>query len=534
MVSKPIWPNGVFGVPQITPYTTRDAHSLLELIKALRDHVVDELHPNLQTAIDKLVADVEAEYGKALDRYVDGVQEFQRIHDAFMSDVNASLMALNDGAVSDLVRDDGSMLGRVMREIFADKAELTDFRSDVDYRIQQHIANTDTRFGQMISDVDTRLDNTVDTVQQQLAATQAKVDQQLDDTTNQVRQFQIVERQLSDQTDMVSTLASRSNLGYMELRVTGGRENSYPSFSVYRVYDGGRSGFFAETSFASGDTDGNDQYQRIWETHAGYATSTSTPGQFEYERRVKLSPVSNHEFALRIKPASLPNTQSQWVPRHNNINTAVRAAEPLFMTPNGRLRVNEGDVRRAQIEGHLDFIQHVYGRHPDTGNRNLIEIWTTHRFTPDGVITLTGRWKALEDIIFDSGYVLMLPGNPSLVDRVVTSLGNAYPNSPSKYGKSEDMIPESDQATSYGFVMSGSHNFTAAVTYDNAHETLRRGGHGKPDNPAFTEHRNSSIVKIYNQLFSQGTLVKAGTVQRFSGRYIHAYSPGISDAIDVI
>ena len=125
MVTKPtIWPNGRFGVPQITPYTYRDGQTLLELITALRDHVVDQLHPNLQKTIDQLVADVETEYEKSHDRYVAGVQEFQRIHDAFMADVNAKLMALNDDAVTSLVDDATSLLGRVLREIFSVKGEV--------------------------------------------------------------------------------------------------------------------------------------------------------------------------------------------------------------------------------------------------------------------------------------------------------------------------------------------------------------------------------------------------------------------------
>lgn len=157
MVSKPIWPNGVFGVPQITPYTVRDAHSLLELIKALRDHIVDELHPNLQAAIDKLVADVEAEYGNALDQYVNGVQEFQRIHDAFMSDVNAHLIALNDGAVSDLVEDETSRLGEVMREIFTDRQSFADLSGDLEWKLDKKFGELDQQHTEFTHEVTSEL-----------------------------------------------------------------------------------------------------------------------------------------------------------------------------------------------------------------------------------------------------------------------------------------------------------------------------------------------------------------------------------------
>lgn len=165
MVTKPtIWPNGRFGVPQITPYTYRDGQSLLELITALRDHVVEQLHPSLQQAIDQLVADVEAEYDKAHDRYVDGIQEFQRIHDAFMADVNASLIALNDHAASDLVNDEGSMLRSALNNIFANHQDVANLQTDFEAHrhatkqaIDEVTANIDTSLGEINHELDTRL-----------------------------------------------------------------------------------------------------------------------------------------------------------------------------------------------------------------------------------------------------------------------------------------------------------------------------------------------------------------------------------------
>ena len=539
----------VIPVNQITPLTYRDGVTYIQLLTELSEYIKSILHPSLQHTVDQLVADVEHQMDKHHDQYVDGVQEFQRIHDAFMADVNAHLIALNDGAVSDLVNDDTSLLGETLRSIFPDNEKFDEFRGDINEQHQVLSDDVDTfkqdtntaldafttatndRLDQFNTAMGQEFDSVRDDVDDAITTVQRDVSDQFDAANRQALDRLATERKLSDQTDIAGILTNRSNLGHLELRVTGTGE--YPSFSVYRTYDGGTSGFFAETTFAGGDLASNDEYHRIWETHIGVARTTETPGRFDYERSDKLTPASNHEFALRFKPASRPNETSQWVPRHNNINTAFRASDPLFMTPNGRLRVLEGDVTRAQIDGHLDIIQHIYGRHPSTGDQNLLEIWTTHRFYPDGSIHLSGRWKALQDVIFDSGYVLMLPGVPNYVQTVVTSLGNSYPNVSDKYGTQETMVDEGDQANSYGFVMSGSRNFSVGVTYDNTHETLRRDAPGKPDDPAFTEHRNSGIVKIYNQLFERDTLVRAGTTHRFSGRYVHAYSPDINEYIDV-
>src|SRR5699024_9183662 len=108
----------IIPVNQITPLTYRDGVTYIQLLTELAEYIKTVLHPSLQHTVDQLVTDVEAQIDKAHDRYVDGVQEFQRIHDAFMSDVNAKLIALNDHAASDLVVDDTSLLSQVLRDVF--------------------------------------------------------------------------------------------------------------------------------------------------------------------------------------------------------------------------------------------------------------------------------------------------------------------------------------------------------------------------------------------------------------------------------
>jgi hypothetical protein len=119
---------GIVPVNQITPLTYRDGVTYIQMLTELSEYVKSILHPSLQHTVDELVSDVEAQMDQHHDQYVDGVQEFQRIHDAFMSDVNARLIALNDGAVSDLVRDDTSLLGQVLREIFPTSEQFQEFQ----------------------------------------------------------------------------------------------------------------------------------------------------------------------------------------------------------------------------------------------------------------------------------------------------------------------------------------------------------------------------------------------------------------------
>ena len=533
MVRAPLHFHGRIPVPEVAPLTYRDGVTHLELVYELSQYLKNVLHPSLQSTVDQVVADAEQLLSDATAQYVDGVQEFQRIHDAFMSDVNASLIALNDGAVTDLVNDDTSKLGDALRDIFAKHADFQKFEEATTLRFDSFEETTQQRFDTFEEATDERLDTFESNTNESLTNLQQSVTQQFTDNRSQRHAEQRAERALSDQTDMVDILAGASSLGNLELRKSG--SGKYPSFSVTQYY-GGPNGFMLETSFLGGEIATNDDYQKMYETHGGYARRQSD-GTYDYERTHLLTSTgSNREFALSIRPANRSTASAQWVPMHNGVPTAVRASDPLFMAPAGRIDMQDAysGERFREIQGHLEVIQHVYGRHTATGSTNLIEIWTSHKFYPDGSVVVTGRWKALEDIYLDKGYVLMLPTNAALTQRVVTSRGRAYANTDAKYGDTETM-ENHDMAISYGVVLHRTVNFALAVSYDNAHETLRRDEPGKPDSgAAFIDHRNSSTMKIYNQLFEPNTLVKAGTSHRFRGRYVHAYAPHINNMIDLV
>lgn len=128
------WPVGKFPVHQVTPFTYRDGYTYLELLHALRDYVKDQLHPDLQKSLNTLVAEFERQFAESLDKYVEGTERFQQIHDAFMSDVKSNMKALNDEAVSELVLSPHSALGSVLHNVFATNTNLTKLSDDVRLR----------------------------------------------------------------------------------------------------------------------------------------------------------------------------------------------------------------------------------------------------------------------------------------------------------------------------------------------------------------------------------------------------------------
>lgn len=109
------WPISHLPISDITPFTYRDGETYLELLNRLSQYITEQLHPNLRKTVEHMVEEMEHILAAQHNKYVEGIQDFQRIHDAFMTDVNSALMALNDNAVTDLARDPGSAFGSYLQ-----------------------------------------------------------------------------------------------------------------------------------------------------------------------------------------------------------------------------------------------------------------------------------------------------------------------------------------------------------------------------------------------------------------------------------
>jgi len=241
-----------------------------------------------------------------------------------------------------------------------------------------------------------------------------------------------------------------------------------------------------------------------------------------------VAPRSNRDFALRIAE---PGTATEFVPSHGH-PTSVAADPPMIYdgtTAINPTTIGVGEVRELKA---FEFVQRIYGRNPNSGTKNLIEVWTSHRIHPDGRLAINGKWKTLAQLVAGTCYVMMGPVRNDLFDRMVTSFRNEYPATLTD-GSSTYLADETDQANSFAFLSSSNPNIGMAFKYDNGAETVRRGAFGK--DPAamrsFLEHRNTSVLKHYQRLFAPGTIIPAGLVHRFSGEYVHVVAPGILDQL---
>ena len=120
------WPISKLPIAHLEPFPYHKGELYVELLDRLAKYVTDQLHPNLRKTVEHMIEELEQILALQHGKYVEGIQDFQRIHDAFMEDVNSALMALNDDAVADLADDPGSALGSVLRDLIPQQVRSQD------------------------------------------------------------------------------------------------------------------------------------------------------------------------------------------------------------------------------------------------------------------------------------------------------------------------------------------------------------------------------------------------------------------------
>jgi hypothetical protein len=243
---------------------------------------------------------------------------------------------------------------------------------------------------------------------------------------------------------------------------------------------------------------------------------------------ILLKPASNMDFAMQVKPAG--GSTLEWVPYHG-VATAIQADAPVYLDGDVVVDVTGMATGAYRALTSFEIVQRVYGRNSTSGSTNLIEVATSHLIRADSQVTVSGKWKALASIELGDNYVMMLPASMALFDQLATSIGNAYRNGADLIGTETALVAENDTAMAYLFLASTNKSVAAAARFNNVQETIRRGkGNKNPDaTKAFLQHRDSSIVKVYNRPYAAGTAIPSGTVNRFGGDYIFAQGLGLYD-----
>jgi len=246
-----------------------------------------------------------------------------------------------------------------------------------------------------------------------------------------------------------------------------------------------------------------------------------------------LKPASNQDFAIQIQPGD-GSGSPEFVPYHG-VATAVFADQPVFYDGGDVIDLANLVVGQYKALKAFELTQRVYGRNPASGTTNLIEIATSQRIRPNGQLSVAGRVVPLAPVKMGSNYVIMCPAAMAIFDQYVSSFGNKYRNGADLIGTSTPLTSEADRATSGVFLSSTRKDLAVAFRYTNMAETMRRGKDRKPadGSKAFLQHRDASIVKVYNQPYAAGAIVAAGEIQRFSGDYLYLQAPGLFDQLSL-
>ena len=222
---------------------------------------------------------------------------------------------------------------------------------------------------------------------------------------------------------------------------------------------------------------------------------------------------SNKEFAFMIAPNS--NSSFNFVPQHSS-KTGFYKNQPIFILDGKEFRISDFNIGEEVKMKNFQFIQEIYGRHPDSGNTNLCVIKTVHTVNLDGSISVDGSFEALRNMRIGSSYVLMSPVNNRVFDSLQTGWGNQYPITKTD-GSITDLIEDADCAN-YVFT-SSSNDYFVAYKHSDKRGNFDVNGSGAKDYHNFIQHRDADLAKHYINIFAQQGL-SSGYKLRWSGVYI--------------
>lgn len=152
------WPSGSFPVSQVTPFTYRDGATYLEILNELRRYINETLHPSIAKVFDEMHKELVKSFEGVMDTYVEGIEEFRRIHDAYMADVEATLTAWNDETGTNLVNNSNSKLRQALNAIYLNKVEFGDHVEGLKNRTNADVTALLKENSTMRREFDTRYD----------------------------------------------------------------------------------------------------------------------------------------------------------------------------------------------------------------------------------------------------------------------------------------------------------------------------------------------------------------------------------------
>lgn len=198
-------------------------------------------------------------------------------------------------------------------------------------------------------------------------------------------------------------------------------------------------------------------------------------GGSNVETKILLDTSSNKEIAINCKYNNITN----WIPDHG-VGVVFNTSTPKFLIDGREIDVSVLTINEWIVCSSVQLIQNNYIEFPNFSGTHIAEWLVTHSIGIDGIVSYSGRLKALQSANLQIIYPLMIPQTQTGLNETLTSIGN------SKVSAGDDTdyyYPESDQLLSGCFISSSLPNYIAAGTVVYPLKTMRIGKQYKPDTP---------------------------------------------------
>lgn len=171
---------------------------------------------------------------------------------------------------------------------------------------------------------------------------------------------------------------------------------------------------------------------------------------------------SNKEFAVSVTA----NEETRWIPDHG-VGVAF-AVNPMTITVDGESIDYASMEINAEVQGSKVVVsQHCYGRFSDV---NIAEFWVECVIGLKGVVNYGWTFKALQSLLVNTAYSLMLPANQDVLLTAVTALKNSVVSTGDE--STVNFKEEKLLIKSAGWLSSVNKNYIAGGTTGNSENTM--------------------------------------------------------------
>ena len=240
-------------------------------------------------------------------------------------------------------------------------------------------------------------------------------------------------------------------------------------------------------------------------------------------RDTQLTSRSNMEYAIRINVDGV----EQYVPWHGD-NTAIAAGPTVFTDSSGNVIDMDAAPYTTALTGFDGFKVHqdLWGRHPVTGDRNLLKIRQVSTFSPDGLFRSETHLTVLETTRIEGMSIGNVPINAGFAETFHVWGGGAHAI-PAGTGSYQEVELTGVENNFESGMFTGPNNIFAAVSLldpdstraDNA-SWLRSPGQ------RWIQIRPDGFVKFYQRSVEAGQDLPVGLSWAFGAEWRYGEAVG--------